>query len=135
MAKNKNKKATKKVAVKKTTPVKTTPTKTAPTAASETGPIQLTLRTIEKGGLVSYARPGVRASLYFNKTIFAGAPPQEITLTGKGFRTPGPIINPVTAAERAEKANAKATAATERAAKAQETAQKAKELAVRLSKM
>ena len=55
-------------------------------AVVESGPITLTLRTIEKGGLISFARKGVRASLYFNKTMFTpGKPPRQVILTAEGL--------------------------------------------------
>lgn len=58
------------------------------TEAPESGPVKLTRRTIEKGGLISFARQGVRASLYFNKTMFVGDSPLELVLTAEGLRVP-----------------------------------------------
>jgi hypothetical protein len=91
--------------VAKTTTVVTTATNDG-TPVSESGSIGLSRRTIEKGGLISFAREGVRASLYFNKTMFVLESPVELTLTADNLRAPStPPPTP-----DASKAKAKATA-------------------------
>lgn len=92
--------------------------------------ITLTKRLTEKGGLTSYAQPGVRASVYFSKGMFAnGELPASITLTGIGLALPGAAkVSPdkaAKAAEKAAKAQARALKAQERAAKAKAKADKA----------
>ena len=64
------------------------------TPVVESGSVKLTRRTIEKGGLISYARPGVRASLYFNKTMFVGDSPTELVLVAEGLRAPYRLAPP-----------------------------------------
>jgi hypothetical protein len=81
-------------------------------AVAESGPITLTLRKIEKGGLISFARQGVRASLYFNKTMFTpGKPPRQVILTAEGL---APVSEPKPAP--AKKATAKKKATTKKKA-------------------
>lgn len=63
-------------------------TTTVVTAATNDGTIVISRRTIEKGGLISFAREGVRASLYFNKTMFVSESPVELTLTADNLRAP-----------------------------------------------
>ena len=52
---------------------------------AENGTIVLHRRKIEKGGLISFCREGVKASLYFNKTMFAGEIPTSIKLTANNL--------------------------------------------------
>ena len=91
-----------------------------PTEVVESGPVKLTLRKIEKGGLISYARPGVRASLYFNKTMFGpGVPPKHLILTADGLTPAVEKMAPVKkVAKKATKAAKKATKAAKKATKA-----------------
>lgn len=55
--------------------------------------ITLTKRLTEKGGITSYARPGVRASVYFAKGMFVdGIPPDTVTLVADPhFVAPGAV--------------------------------------------
>tara|TARA_R110000824_G_scaffold1386_6_gene7055 strand:- start:5016 stop:5321 length:306 start_codon:yes stop_codon:yes gene_type:complete len=79
-------------------------------AVAESGPITLTLRKIEKGGLISFARQGVRASLYFNKTMFTpGKPPRQVILTAEGL---APVSEPKPAPAKKATAKKKATKKT-----------------------
>ena len=99
-----------------------------PELAVENGPVILTLRKIEKGGLISYARKGVRASLYFNKTMFReGKPPQRISLTADGLaiavEQPKPKAQPKSG--RARKAATTTTTKKKKATRKRATKKKA----------
>ena len=90
--------------------------------------VVLNKRITEKGGLTSYARPGVRASIYLTKSMFkAGVLPETITVRVAAgvLAEPGEVkvkdSDPAKAAKLAEAAQK----AAERAKKAQERAQKA----------
>lgn len=96
--------------------------------------IVLTKRNVEKSGNVAYAQDGVRASVYFNKNMFAGnAIPETITITAAegSFALPGEIKVKATSPEKlakakelADKAALAAKKAADRAAKAQARAAK-----------
>jgi hypothetical protein len=98
--------------------------------------IVLRKRITEKGGLTSYARPGVRASVYLTKNVFKGGVlPETITFRAPAgvFAEPGEVKVVVTDPEKAKKvleaaakAEAAAKKALERAAKAQAKANAAK---------
>lgn len=87
--------------------------------------ITLTKRKTNNSGNTSYARDGVRASVYINKQMFTGTPPETIELDAENLTEPG--------AARVGKDPAKALAkAAERATKAQARAEKALAVAEKL---
>lgn len=90
--------------------------------------MNLTKRAV-KGNLVLYTMEGVRGSVRFLTSQFAGDPPQTLTVEGTGFAQPSQPKSKMTkeerAAERAKLTPAdKARAAQERANKAIARAQK-----------
>ena len=91
--------------------------------------VTLTKRGTDKSGNTAYSRPGVRASVYFNKQMFAGEPPAEIQLVAESLAEPGQPKPGVNTAERAAKAQERAAKAAERAQKAADRANKLKEQA------
>lgn len=88
---------------------------------------QVTLRKrgTDKSGNTSYAREGVRASVYFNKQMFSGEPPAEITLDAENLAEPGAVKPSANSAEKAAKAQERAAKALARAEKAKAAAEKA----------
>ena len=82
-----------------------------------------------KNGDFVYRRPGVRASVYVNKRIFAKGvePPDTLTLTADTpvFRRPADQIDPEVAQARADRLSAAATRSRERADVAQDRARQA----------
>ena len=71
------------------------------------------------GKLVTYAVPKLRASYSFNQNMFADdvTPPEWLTITGTGFRSPPDLVAEATAhiarlRERAAKAAERAATAT-----------------------
>ena len=82
-----------------------------------------------KNGDYVYRRPGVRASAYVNKRIFAKGvePPDTLTLTADTpvFRRPADQIDPEVAQARADRLSAAATRSRERADVAQDRARRA----------
>ena len=104
------------------------------TSTNGSSTITLSKRLTEKGGLTSYSRPGVRASVYFSKGLFKdGALPETVTLIGPNFAEPGAIKPGVNIAAKAAKAEAAATKAAERAKKAAERAAKAQAAAAKFA--
>ena len=82
-----------------------------------------------KNGDYVYRRPGVRASCYVNKRIFAKGidAPDTLTLTADTpvFRRPSDQIDPAEAKARADRLSATAMRSRERADTAQDRARKA----------
>ena len=82
-----------------------------------------------KNGDFCYRRPGVRASVYVNKRIFAKGvlPPETITISADApiFRRPSDQVDPEEAKARAARLSAVATRSRERADAALERARKA----------
>jgi hypothetical protein len=73
--------------------------------------ITLHRRITEKGGVTSYARTGVRASIYFSKGMFRdGVPPETVTLVNSRFFAE-PAGKTKTAKAKAAPTKAKARAA------------------------
>lgn len=67
---------------------------TDPSGSSTRGRYMATFtqRKTDKSGSTSYAMPGVRSSVYFNKGIFAGAPPATIEIVSDvPFAEPGAV--------------------------------------------
>lgn len=105
--------------------------------AEQDGLVTLTKRNVQKNGIVTYAREGVNASVYFNKSMFNGDAPDQVTIGAVNLRQPGEggvgggrSVDPAKLQERAEKAQANAAKAQERAQKA---ADKAAKLAARIA--
>jgi hypothetical protein len=90
--------------------------------------ITLKKQGTDKAGNTRYTRDGVRASIYFNKGMFATGvtPPDTIELSSDGLAEPGEIKVSANLNERAEKAIALAEKQAERARKAVERAEKLK---------
>jgi hypothetical protein len=90
--------------------------------------ITLKKQGTDKAGNTRYTRDGVRASIYFNKGMFATGvtPPDEIQLSSDGLAEPGEIKVSANLNERAEKAIALAAKQAARAQKAVERAEKLK---------
>jgi hypothetical protein len=92
--------------------------------------ITLTLKRIQKNGIATYNQDGVNASVYFNKTMFTGEPPQTVQIVADGLTKPGesPVagrqVDPAKMQERATKAQERAKKAQERAEKARVQAEK-----------
>lgn len=82
-----------------------------------------------KNGDYCYRRPGVRASVYVNKRIFAKGiqPPDTLTISADApiFRRPSDQVDPEEAKARADRLSAVATRSRERADAALERARKA----------
>jgi|TARA_R110000824_G_scaffold1386_6_gene7056 hypothetical protein len=99
--------------------------------------IVLTKRTVNKNGDVAYSRDGVRSTVYANKGMFVGEPPDTITLECDvaKFMPVKPGIDPAIVAERAAKAQVRAEKAQAKAVKAAEVAQKAIDNATRASEI
>ena len=109
----------------------TAPGNDAPTQQEKTRPmaqITLTRRMTEKSGNTSYARPGVKASVYFNKNMFTGEPPETIEIIAENLTEPGQIV---VSADKEAKMLAKAAKLAEQSVKLQE---KAAKLAEKLAK-
>lgn len=102
-------------------------------SSNGSGAITLTLKRIQKNGIATYNQEGVNASVYFNKTMFVGDPPQNVQIIAAGLTKPGE--SPVAGrAVDQTKLTERATKAQERAAKALERANKAKANAEKLAK-
>lgn len=98
---------------------------------TDNGLVTLTKRNTQKNGIVTYAREGVNASVYFNKSMFNGDAPETVQVAAVNLRAPGEggvgggrTVDPAKLAQRAQEAEAKAAKATARAAKATEKAAK-----------
>lgn len=114
-----------------TQPVETTGASEA--VMGENDLVTLTKRNVQKNGIVTYARDGVNASVYFNKSMFNGEPPETVQVAASNLRAPGDAsvgggrtVDPAKLAERSAKA-------TERAEKAKARAEKAAEKAAKLA--
>jgi len=97
------------------------------------GMVTLTKRNVQKNGIVTYARDGVNASVYFNKSMFNGEPPDSVSIGAVNLRQPGEggigggrTVSPEKLAERAKKADELAEKAKVRAEKALAKANKLK---------
>lgn len=97
----------------------------------DNGLVTLTKRNVQKNGIVTYAREGVNASVYFNKSMFNGEPPDSVQVGALNLRAPGEggigggrAVDPAKLAQRAIDAQAKAEKAQARAAKAADRATK-----------
>jgi hypothetical protein len=95
--------------------------------------IVLKRRNVNKNGESAYSRDGVRSTIYINKGMFIGEPPDTITLECESakFTPVKPGVDPAIVAERAAKAQVRAEKAQAKAAKAAEVAQKAVDNATR----
>ena len=98
--------------------------------AGGNGTITLTLKGVQKNGIATYTREGVNASVYFNKSMFVGAPPASVQITADTLTAPGTVTagrsskTPEELKALAETAQAKAQKSADRAAKALAKAQK-----------
>jgi hypothetical protein len=93
-------------------------------------------RAVNKNGLIAYQEDGVKASVYFNRTMFKNPdqPPAELTISGEGLAEPGDATARATKArspeqlaklqQRLEKQEAAAAKAAQRLAKSRERAKK-----------
>ena len=98
------------------------------TQTGETVTVEFKKRNVEKSGNIAYARDGVRASIYFNKNIFAGgAQPESIVMTFPAgvLAEPGATVVRASSPEAQAKVKALAEKAQAAAAKAVARAEKA----------
>ena len=92
--------------------------------------VTLTLKGVQKNGIATYTREGVNASVYFNKSMFTGAPPASVRIVADTLTAPGTVTagrsrkTPEELKVMAEAGLAKAQKAADRAKKAQERAAK-----------
>ena len=99
----------------------------------------LTKKNVQKNGIVTYSRPGVAASVYFNKSMFSGEPPETVEITADNLTEPGSAtaraggrnVSPERLAEMAAKEDERVKKQEERLAKSKA---KAAKLAERLGK-
>lgn len=82
------------------------------------GANQFSLVRINKYGNPLYRRANSRGTIAFSKSMFAGDPPQTLTITGAQFSEPGDTARQPSP-EKLEKLEKAAVKARERAAKAQ----------------
>jgi hypothetical protein len=93
--------------------------------------LTLTLKSIQKNGIATYTAEGLNASVYFNKTMFQGEPPQTVSVDASNLTQPGQNVrtgrqaDPAKLAEKADKAQQRAQKAMERADKAKARAEQA----------
>ena len=99
--------------------------------------ITVQFKGTQKNGIHTYSDNTRGASIYVNKSMFGGNPPESLVVSAPDgtFSEAGAARSPRGASpERVAKAAEKAQKAAERAQKAQERATKAQELAARLAK-
>jgi hypothetical protein len=109
-------------------------TEQAPQQSEDAGAfVVLNKRNVQKNGIVTYARDGVNASVYFNKSMFNGDAPETVEVRASNLRKPGEggvgggrTVDPAKLQERASKAEENARKAQERAQKALDKANKLK---------
>ena len=79
--------------------------------------VRMTRRDVVTTGLVTYSRLHLKASIAFNKRIFADgvSPPASLLIATEGLRVPVEHDEPRRLAERAHRAREKAHRARERA--------------------
>lgn len=97
------------------------------------GMVTLTKRNVQKNGIVTYARDGVNASVYFNKSMFNGEPPDSVSIGAVNLRAPGEgavgggrTVSPEVLAKKSAEADRLAEKAKVRAEKALAKANKLK---------
>jgi hypothetical protein len=106
-------------------------------AAEQPATLTFSLARITPNGVASYELPGLRGSIYVTKSMWAGEPPQALTIVATPFAQPKAGASktsgdPEAAAKKAAVARERADKAQVRAAKALAAAQKPAE---RLAKL